>query len=260
MSSASDNRMMTCDEVKRAIPWLLDEELDSQQGAEVEHHIHGCPQCRTDLQREGQLRLAVRRAGEVVECPDSLRFKVSRACARERRRHLAWQRTWPAVSAAAILASFIWQGTTGNAEAQDLEEAAVRHARNLPMDVVAGDLVKVEQYFDGKLPFAVHVPDVVRNQPVSVQLGGRVIDLSNREAAYVRYDLPGGRMSVFVYPDPHPRFSEVIPGYQIGDRRVLIRQVRGYTTAQWHSQGLVYSVVSDLPERELSMVLTANMR
>lgn len=258
--TSSPNTRMQCDEVARAIPWLLDEELDSQQTAEVEAHLHGCPDCRVELQREGQLRLAVRRAGELEECPDSLRSKIGSTCARERRRHLAWQRTWPAVSAAAILASFIWQGTTGNAEAQDLEEAAVRHARNLPMDVVAGDLGRVEQYFDGKLPFAVHVPDVMRNQPASIQLGGRVIDLSNREAAYVRYDLPGGRMSVFVYPDPNPRFSEVIPGYQIGDRRVLIRQVRGYTTAQWHAQGLVYSVVTDLPERELSTVLTANIR
>lgn len=260
MTHASDNRTMMCDEVKRAIPWLLDEELDSQQVAETEDHLRACPQCRTELQREGQLRLAVRRAGEQDECSDQLRNKIGKICAREKRRHLAWQRTWPAVSAAAILASFIWQGTTTQAEALDLEEAAVRHARNLPMDVVAGDLVKVEQYFDGKLPFAVHMPDVVRNQPISVQLGGRVIDLSNREAAYVRYDLPGGRMSVFVYPDPHPHFSEVIPGYQIGDRRVLMRQVRGYTTAQWYSQGLVYSVVSDLPERELSTVLTANIR
>jgi anti-sigma factor RsiW len=158
------------------------------------------------------------------------------------------------------LASFIWQGATGQAEAQDLEEAAVRHSRNLPMDVVAGDLVKVEQYFDGKLPFAVHIPDVVRNQPVSVQLGGRVIDLSNQEAAYVRYDLPGGRMSVFVYPDLHMVHSEVIPGYVMGDRHVRIRQVRGYTTAQWHSQGLVYSLVTDLPEHELANVLTASMR
>ena len=128
------------------------------------------------------------------------------------------------------------------------------------MDVVAGDVVRVEQYFDGKLPFAVHVPDVVRNQPISVQLGGRVINLSNQEAAYVRYDLPGGRVSMFVYPESHVSVSEVAPGYHMGAQHVLFRQVRGYTTAQWRSQGLVYSLVTDLPERELTNVLTASMR
>ncbi|MBC7793607.1 MAG: hypothetical protein H7Z43_07850 [Clostridia bacterium] len=103
------------------------------------------------------------------------------------------------------------------------------------------------------------MPDMIHNQPFSAQLGGRVIDLSNREAAYVRYDLPRGRMSVFVYPENHNIESEVAPQYRVGERRIAFRQVRGYTAAQWHAQGLIYSVVTDLPEHEFAAVLTAGM-
>lgn len=250
---------LSCEEAQRSIAWLLDDELDTEQAREVEAHLRACSACDEVLQREGRLRLAVRRVAESDGAPESLKARVGRTIDRERRYQRTLQRTWPAVTAAAVLASFIWQGATGNAGAQDLEEAAVRHARNLPMDVIAGECGKVEQYFDGKLPFAVHVPDVVRNQPVSVQLGGRVVDLANREAAYVRYDLPRGRMSVFVYPESRAHDSEVMPLYRVGERRIALRQVRGYNAAQWHARGLVYSVVTDLPEHELAAVLTQGL-
>jgi anti-sigma factor RsiW len=249
-----------CDEIRGAIPWLLDEELDPQQVHEVEGHLAKCGPCREVLKREGNLRLALRRVAAESCVSSDLRARISRTCGRERRRHQVIHRVWPAATAAAVLFSFIWQGATGTLSAQDLEEAAVRHARNLPMDVVAGDLDKVQRYFDGKLPFAVRVPQFVRDEPISVELGGRVINLRDQDAAYVRYELPRGRVSVFVYPEPTSAGSEVMPLYQVGNRRVIIRQVRGYTAAQWRSQGLVYSLVTDLPERELSTVLTAGMR
>lgn len=252
---------LKCEEVRGLIPWLLDEELEPQQASEIEAHLSECAACRLVLHREGQLRLTVRRSSEAVCCSTELRARVLRTVGRERRRQQVIHRVWPAATAAAVLFSFVWQGATGTLSAQDLEEAAVRHARNLPMDVVAGDLDKVQRYFDGKLSFAVRVPQFVRDEPISFELGGRVINLRDQDAAYVRYELPGGRVSVFVYPEPSAAAaSEVMPMYQVGNRRMLIRHVRGYTAAQWRQQGLVYSVVTDLPERELSHVLTAGMR
>ncbi len=227
--------------------------LDSHQASELEAHLHECDGCRAVLEREGQLRLAVRKAAEADRAPDSLRSKVVKVCEREKRRNKMVQRTWPAVSAAAVLASLIWQGATGEVAAQDLEEAAVRHARNLPMDVIAGDVVHVEQYFDGKLPFAVHVLDVVRNQPISVQLGGRVINLSNQEAAYVRYDLPGGRVSMFVYPEASHRPERSRAWVSDGRAAYLVPTgARLHDGAVAVAGGLVYSLVTDLPERELT--------
>lgn len=249
---------LPCEEVKGAIPWLLDDELDPAHAIEIEAHLQECSSCRAVLEREGRMRVLLRRTAEEVRAPESLRRRVLATLQHERRRQHVAYRVWPAAMAAAVLLSFVWQGSTGALADEDLEEAAVRHARHLPMDVVAGELDQVQRYFDGKLPFAVRVPQFVRNEPVSIQLGGRVVNLSNQDAAYVHYDLPRGRVSLFVYPEARAGSSELAPLYRMGARRMVIRHVRGYSAAKWRANGLVYSVVSDLPEREFSQVLTAS--
>ena len=84
-----------------------------------------------------------------------------------------------------------------------------------PMDVIAGNVSQVQEYFNGKLPFAVRLPEVP--QPLLKSLGGRVTHLRDRDAAYVRYDMPRGRVSVFVYEDTDDD-SEVAPLYVVGNR------------------------------------------
>ena len=76
----------------------------------------------------------------------------------------------------------------------------------------------------------------------------------------MRYEMSRGRLSMFVYEDPGFDVSEVAPLYRLGGQRVLVQRLRGYTVARWRSQGVVYSVISDMPERELSSVLVAGMR
>ena len=59
-----------------------------------------------------------------------------------------------------------------------------------------------------------------------------------------------GSVSVFVYPDYPSEISEIAPLYRLGNRKAMIQQVRGYTTARWQAHGLVYAVVTDLPETD----------
>ncbi len=249
---------ISCEEAARAIPWLLDDELEAELSLEVEHHISGCERCREELTREGRLRLSLRRATQQVQAPAALRRSVREAIEGERRRDGTplW-RAWPAVAAAAVLAAFIWRGSP--ASSHDLEKAVAEgHARDLPMDVVAADVTQVQDYFNKKLPFAVRLPRLP-NDTVKA-LGGRVTHLRERDAAYVRYDVAGGKLSVFVYEDPNEDLDEVAPMYKVGNQRVVLKQVAGYTVAKWRSSGLTYSMVSDLPEPVFSSVLQAGLR
>jgi anti-sigma factor (TIGR02949 family) len=247
----SDNELR-CEEVERAIPWLLDDELDPEYDLEVEAHLEKCDACRHQLESEGRLRNALRSAARSINAPSSLRRRLTEAIETERRRSTpSFTRYWPAAAAAAILLAFAIKGATGGADAE-LEQAAVRHAGDLPMDVVGADATQVQRYLSGKLPFAVQLPAF----PRSDKLGGRVTHLGDREAAYVRYDTPSGRVSVFVYQDPGYTALDG-PLYDVGGNRVLVRRVRGYPAALWRSHGIVHSVVADLPEREFQTVLTS---
>ncbi len=251
---------MPCDEVQRAIPWLLDDELDAEQCLELEDHLDHCATCRGALEREGHLRLALRRAAASIAVPVSLKNRLRKTMDRERRLQSRWSKAWPAVVAAAILLSFIWKGTTGNL-AGDLDDLAARHARaDVPMDIVAADTAGVQSYFSGKLPFAVRLPRLDPQDPPNA-LGGRIVQLGDREAAYVRYDTPHGRMSLLVYEDGNRHgLSEVAPLYKLGEHQVMVKHVRGYTAALWRASGLVYAMVTDLPEAEFTVVLHQSMQ
>ena len=251
---------MSCDEVQRVIPWLLDDELDAEQSLEIEQHLGSCSVCRSALEREGHLRLALRRAAASVAVPVSLKNRLRETMERERRLQSRWSKAWPAAIAVAILLAFLWKGTSGNL-ASDLDDLATRHARlDLPMDIVAADAAGLQSYFSGKLPFAVRLPRLDPQDPPNM-IGGRIVQLGGREAAYVRFDTPHGRMSLLVYEDGYRTgVSEVAPLYKLGEHQVMVKHVRGYTAARWRSSGLVYAVVTDLSEAEFTVILHQSMQ
>ncbi|MBI5511150.1 MAG: zf-HC2 domain-containing protein [Deltaproteobacteria bacterium] len=240
---------MNCDEALRTIPWLLDDEIEPAAAVELEAHLNHCAACREAYEHEGRFRLVLRRAAASVTAPPALRSRLREVLDAERRRQNGIYQLWPAVAAAVILLAFIWRGTGGALSwAPELEAAAARHAQNLPMDVVTADVGQVQRFFSDRLPFAVHVPRM-GNEPVA-EVAGRITQLNNRDAAYVRYQMPRGRMSFFVYEDNRPELNEGTAFYQIGKQRVQVQRVRGFTVARWRSAGVVYSVVTDLPESD----------
>lgn len=81
----------------------------------------------------------------------------------------------------------------------------------------------------------------------------------NHDAAYVRYRLSKRNLSIFVYEDRGSAMPETGVFHRAGNRRVLIQRYRGYSIARWKNRGLVYSVISDLPEPEFRTVLIKRM-
>jgi anti-sigma factor (TIGR02949 family) len=243
---------MLCGEVERSLPWFLDDELDVETAGEIEEHLLECTGCRAVLEQEGRLRLVLRQAAEHVAVPASLRRRVLESIERERPQP-RWARAWPAVAAAAVLVAFIWKGGSGSAMA-DLD--VVSKVPDLPMDVVAADAASLQAYFSRKMPFAVRLPRIADGSVGT--FGGRVMNLRDRDAAYVRYNLPRGQMSMFVYEDHGEDLPEVAPLYRIGNHRMVVKEVHGYTVARWSSDGLTYSVVTDLPINEFSTLVHAS--
>lgn len=219
---------------------------------EVEAHIKECPSCRAVLVHEGRLRLALRKVSEQVIAPATLRRKVHAFVARERPQP-RWLRAWPAVAAATLLMVLICKGHNSANHVNDFD--VIAKVPDLPMDVVAVDVAPLQAYFSRKLPFAVRLPHI--SDGTASTFGGRVMNVGNRDTAYVRYNMRRGYVSMFVYEDNDEDFPETAPLYRIGNERMLVKQVRGYTVAKWRSSGLTYSVVTDLPVEEFSTLVRA---
>lgn len=240
---------MGCDEAQRLIPFFLDDELDAEQCLLMEVHISHCEPCQRELSCEGELRLALRRASTRVVAPQSLRRKIQAEIETAGRRPSAFRNRVPIAAAAALLLAFVG-GQMFDSSHDEFNGVTSSHARNLPMDVSGGDWQNVQSYLNTRLPFSVRKPNVEDSSAVAL-VGGRVTQVGNREAAYLRYRLPRGHVSIFVYQDQGGDPSEVAPGYRMGRPEVVMRQLKGLNIARWREGGLVYSVVSELPEREM---------
>ncbi|MEL6547922.1 MAG: zf-HC2 domain-containing protein, partial [Myxococcota bacterium] len=232
-------------DVRLALPFILDDDVEPHYLLEVEAHLESCSDCRAALEREVALRETLHRAMDSVAAPERLRKRVLASIEQERRGSHPVSRAWPALAAAAVLVVFVWQGATGLDGSAEFEEVAQRHSRALPPDFIGEDANSLANYFHGKVPFAVRLPKTVK----PLQVGGRVTHLYDREAVHLRYDLPDGHFSLFVYESPNQQVAEASP------RSIEFRRVHGYNVARWKDAGIVYSVVSEMPVEKLAPVI-----
>ena len=251
----SEKHAMDCHEAGMLIPLLLDDELDGEQSLLLEGHLDGCVSCQKKLEREGELRLVLRRAAERVVAPMALRARIADELSQSQREERGWSRWVPIAAAAALMMFLGVEGLFQNSPG-DLELVTARHAGNLPMDVAAGEWREVQSYLNRRLPFSVRKPAL--RQPGDMNLeGGRVTQLGNRDAAWVRYRMRDGRVSMFVYQDSRPAESDLSPLYRMGKKQVTLKRMRGLNIARWRDGDLVYSIVTDLPASDLRTVLRA---
>lgn len=252
----SDHFMMDCDESSRLIPLFLDDELDGEQSLLLEGHLDGCIGCQKELEREGELRLVLRRAAERVVAPVALRERIQSELSQSDRSERGWGRWVPVAAAAALLMAWgtnnFWDKPPG-----DFELVTARHAGNLPMDVSGREWGEVQSYLNTRLPFAVGKP-VLREAKGLNLMGGRVTQLGHRDAAYVRYRMRGGHVSMFVYQGSRVAGSDLTPLYRMGQHRVSMTRMRGMNIAHWQDGDLVYSIVTELPASDLREVLRAH--
>jgi anti-sigma factor RsiW len=211
---------------------LTAEEVEQYADGELEvgEHVNECALCANAVLSVMQMKRAMRSMPRFTP-PAALRARV---LARPSRRSTAvW---W--LAAAAIVAFVI----TGDAFVRAREATAGQlvdlHTTILasanPVDVLSTDRHTVKPWFEGKLPFAVDVPDL----PAPFKLiGGRVIYWRGEPGAYLLIGKGAHRLSLFVFA------SDVVP------RSIASRG--SMTIVVWRARGLAYVAVGDVPAEDL---------
>lgn len=244
---------MNCSELERLLPVYADGEFDPGECAETELHLHDCRSCRQKVEELLAFRALVRSAATVTPAPAALRSRVQRTIARQRsidnlRRFAAYS----AVAAGlAMVATAGYVAKDGRQPPRPFElvvDAVDKHARALPLEVTpaAGD---VESWFRGKVDFNVRAP--VFDAPGAPRLqGARLANVCDREAAYFVYGEESSprRMTLLLFPGQDLDIPEA-------ENRVLVANEKGYNVALWRKQGIVYSLVSDLDERDVRQLV-----
>lgn len=206
---------------------------DNEEAAPA--HVRECARCANALVAASQLKHAVRKAVPCAEPSGALRQRI--AGRRDRR-------PWSYAIAAAAIIAVVLTGATfesrrgAGRELVDLHSTIVGSAN--PIDVVSTDKHTVKPWFEGKVPFAVDVPDLTGT---ALHLaGGRVVFWRGQPGAYMLITKGAHRISLFVFrADAVPAFSPP----------------SSMTIESWRSNGLEYIAVGDVPASDLTALRRA---
>jgi hypothetical protein len=130
-----------------------------------------------------------------------------------------------------------------------VEDVVARHARQFPLEVGEPDPSRLEAWFGGKLDHRVWVPRF----PNAVAAGARLLNVREKQAAYIRYEASGaahpGNMGLFVYDDSP---GDVAVGALTDAAH---GSSHGYNVVSWREGDVVYQLVSDLDEADIQKLL-----
>jgi anti-sigma factor RsiW len=229
---------MSCSDTLGWLDAYVDGELDAVHGVEVDRHLEGCERCRARVARTRAVSGAVRGARLYRRAPAEL---GSRLGASVRRPLRLGERRWARyLAVAALIACLVGIGVlTLRRPSTVVREVVDAHVRSLLaahlLDVPTSDRHTVKPWFNGKLEYAVDVPDPsAQGFPL---VGGRLDYVDGRRVAALVYRRRQHVINVFVWP--------------CDDSGAGRRTMQGYHVLHWSRDGRCWWVVSDLAEEEL---------
>jgi anti-sigma factor RsiW len=261
---------LQCREIESFLPAYVDGEFDAAERAAVESHLEECIVCRRAVRLHLAIKDAVKRAAPAV-APIELRQSVRLLLREEEAPGSRWDgvlrspRTVGLLAAAVGAAVWFLAGGMSHPffpgrHSGFLDDGIALHRRGLPLDYAASDVASVQQWLQGRLDFAAHVPHF--RQGPALQ-GVRLSQLHSRSAAALSYSVPqapGSRVTLLIVDDPDDGDP---PGSvrRVADRQVWLSRSRGYNVVSWRTNEIVYSLISDLDESDvLQLVQAAELR
>lgn len=239
---------MPCDEIQPKIEAYLDKELTLSDQRAMEEHLAHCSRCNALLQQLTTLSNAIKKVG-YTHAPASLHRNIKsglKEATGESADSFNWRHLLGVGLGSAVFSSllvgFILTSTAWSPlQTHATDEIIAAHVRSMMAshltDVVSSDSHTVKPWFNGKLDFS---PSVLDLQAQGFPLvGGRLDYLQKQPVAALVYQRRAHMINVFV------RRGE--------DKSRVVRYAhhQGYNLIHWRNDGLDYSLVSDLNEKEL---------
>ena len=210
-----------------------------------DHYLGECARCANAVLATAQMKRAVRDAMDVGPAPASLRQRLTK---QPRHRSPAapwWIATAAATATIVVLSPFLLrnQSLPALAELADMHVTMLASAN--PVDVISTDRHTVKPWFEGRVPFAVPVPDL-SSTPFRL-IGGRVVYWRGNQAAYLLIGKGAHRISLFVFR------RENAPN-------TLGQPPPAVSTLSWQDDGLTFVAVAGVPPADLAQLRDAFRR
>jgi anti-sigma factor RsiW len=198
-------RTMVCESWKTKLDTYVDGEVPEEEMRTFDSHVRNCSSCSADALSRVQLKRAIQVAGKRFTPSAEFRKRMQQKIAAKPRR--SFRMGWMLATAAAVVlvAGSLTSTYLGNRSSNDqvFSEIADLHVATLaspsPVDVISTDRHTVKPWFQGRIPFAVNLPEL-QNSEFSL-LGGRMTYLEQTPGAHLIYDVGKHHISVFVFQE-----------------------------------------------------------
>lgn len=242
---------MTCDEWRRQ---LVISGGEATVGEAVRLHLAGCPECRKFVNEDERLQNLLRNLAKSEHAPRRLRVQIHSMLLPQSNN--AWViakrfRPWlvAAIIACVLAAAYgLKSHFATRATPEHYAQEFIRdHLHYLPgrEEIVSDSGRQVEQWFQGRVDFPVHVPDV----PGTKLEDARVCALVGGRAALVHYRRKPDDTLVSLFIAEAPKASETQERW-----KTFSTSYAGLNSTLWAHRGLVYSVVGSLDDASLRQI------
>lgn len=258
--------MMRCETVKDFLDALRDDSLSRPEAEEVRAHLAACSSCAKEWEVTEALRTAIRDRVSTPAAPAAFREEMARLLEREtapagwfarlqdtfRRQPVAAMAFAVAMVLLVLMPLNLWMLSAREMAVPLLEESVNEHIRlglreaipEIPVAELQPLLARHQQRLD--FTDALSFPDDQEHHLV----GGHVSYLLRRKVlAVTYYHRPHRPITLLVVPSAGIRFPEQ-PMSLTG--KVYRAIHRGFRTVHWQQGPLIYSLVSDSDEADLS--------
>lgn len=271
MSTPWDN----CAKVRAILDLYVDGEFAAEDLQAIGHHLGGCAECQQKAHDLKRWRSEIRARASDEQLSDLARKRIERALSKEslsEQKKQRWNSVFMVGGAVAtlLLAVHAWTGRNFNGGQKSptnqasilninpldslAQDVVTKHQRNLPLEV-AGARDQVQRWYADKVDFAVHPPLFGG----AALRGGRIANVGNHPAAYLRYETAGNPISVFIFDAmPADSFTSFKRIRIIANRQVILDEERGFRVAFFVDHGVTYAIAADAaPERVIELVNSA---
>jgi len=229
-----------------ALSAYVDDSLPELESATVVGHLQSCPSCRARLDELRWLKNAVRSTAPPAAASEEFRARLATAAARSRRRRRMLRVGTLAAGLTAVLAALVlvpaFVRDRRAMAALIGDHVGITVTREEAFDIAGGDPRELERWFNGKIDFPLHIPQL----PAAKLVGARLCDIVGRKIPLASYELGTRRVSILAERTDR------------GARATACEeQVHGFTVCRQTVGGIEYLLVSDYPAREAGGLLTA---
>ncbi len=252
--------MIDCSSARRTLREAGTPAASSAELAAARRHWRDCDDCRAWEEADRDWRAALRDKISGLRTPAPVKERIFAALAgarvsvdlrRQRRQWLA------AVVVLALLGASVgglwWSHESrrdGYLVAALTEDHLLYATHPAPAEFASADPAAVAEWFASRLDFGVAAPPIQDAELV----GGRLCTLADRRVALWLYRKGLTRLSLFQMP-AQGLYLGAMRRMQVNGRRYRCGHRKGVSVLAWTERGVLYALVSDLPEEEMLRIV-----